>query len=102
MTRKILNFEVTCPCCKATLTIDSEVRAVIAHEPPPKQALLTDLGEAARALREKEGRRETQFQKSVEAQRDRAKLLEKKFEQAFEKVKDQPIGPPPTRDIDLD
>ena len=31
------SFIVECPCCQGKLTIDPEVRAVIAHEaPPPK------------------------------------------------------------------
>ena len=30
-------FEVSCPCCNSTLKIDSEIRAVIAHEEPVKK-----------------------------------------------------------------
>ena len=33
-------FEVTCPCCKAILTVDAEVRAVLAHREPPRTALI--------------------------------------------------------------
>ena len=58
--------------------------------------------QAARNLRQKESRREEQFRKSVEAERDRGKLLERRFEEALEKAKEEPPGPPPPRDIDLD
>ncbi len=94
-------FEITCPCCRARLHVDAELGAVVSHE-AHKQTQVSDLSEAARALREKEGRRDEQFRKSVEAQRERSKLLERKFEEAFEKAKDEPPGPPPPRDIDLD
>jgi len=95
------SFEISCPCCHALLVIDGELGAVISHE-AHKQQQITDLGEAARELRERESRRDEQFQRSVQTERDRAKLLERKFEEAFRKVKDEPAGPPPLRDIDLD
>lgn len=95
-------FDVTCPCCRAHLRVDPEVRAVVSHEPAPKPRQVSDLAEAARSLQKKESRREEQFRKSVEAERERGKLLERKFEEALEKAKEAPPGPPPPRDIDLD
>ncbi len=53
-------------------------------------------------MRQKESRREEQFRKSVEAERDRGNLLDRKFEEALEKAKEEPPAPPPPRDIDLD
>ncbi len=75
---------------------------MVSHEPPPKPRQVSDLAQAARNLRQKESRREEQFRKSVEAERDRGKLLERRFEEALEKAKEEPPGPPPPRDIDLD
>jgi hypothetical protein len=95
-------FDIVCPCCQARLRVDADLRAVISHQTPPKQPQISDLGQAARALRDKESHREEQFQKSVQAERKRAKLLERKFEEAFQKAKDEPLTPPPPRDIDLD
>lgn len=95
-------FEIRCPCCKATLRVDPELRAVISHEAARSPAAVTDLADAARALREKESRRDEQFQKSVAAQRERGKLLERKFEEAFEKAKQDPTPTKPIRDFDLD
>ncbi len=94
-------FEVTCPCCQARLRVDAEVRGVVSHEPPPKQAKVKDLAEATRALHEKESKRGEQFEKSFETERERGKLLQRKFDEAFEKAKDQPISRP-LRDFDLD
>ncbi len=93
-------FEIECPCCRAKLRVDPELRKVLSHE-VPRQTKVTDLADAARALREKENQRDEQFQKSVEAQRERSKLLEKKFADAFEKAKDAPVERP-VRDFDLD
>ncbi len=101
MAKKKKSFEVSCPCCQARLVVDAELGAVISHE-AHKQQHVTDLGEAARELRERESHRDEQFERSVRAERDRAKLLERKFQEAFRKVKDEPAGPPPPRDIDLD
>ena len=96
-------FDLVCPCCGARLTVDARLGDVVGHEPPPpKHAHLeTDLSEAARQLKEQEGRRDEVFRKSVEAEKKRGQLLERKFEEAFKKVKDQPIEKP-QRDIDLD
>ena len=96
-------FEVVCPCCGARLTVDAQLAAVVSHEPPPqkREHLETDLGEAARKLKEQEGRRDEVFRKSVEAEKKRGRVLERKFEESFKKVKDQPIEKP-LRDIDLD
>ncbi len=75
---------------------------MVSHEPPQKPRQVSDLAQAAHNLRQEESRREEQFRKSVEAERDRGKLLERRFEEALEKAKEEPPGPPPPRDIDLD
>src|SRR5207249_246930 len=43
-------FIVECPCCQAKLTVDPEVRAVIAHEEPPRKRTVADLDTAFGAL----------------------------------------------------
>ena len=96
------SFSITCPCCQATLKVDAELEAVVSHEPPPKQHLATDLAEAARALREKESHRDEQFRKSFDAERKRGELLNRKFDEAFEKVREEGPGERGPRDIDLD
>ena len=40
------SFTIECPCCKAKLTLDAELRAVIAHEAPPPTRSVDDLGAA--------------------------------------------------------
>jgi hypothetical protein len=93
---------VTCPCCSARLTIDGQLKQVIAHEEPPKpQGNVPDLGQAAALLREQAAKREAIFNQSSQEVKTHSQLLERKFAEALEKSKDTPITRP-TREFDLD
>ena len=96
------SFDLTCPCCGAVLKVDSETRAVISHVAPVKPKTFNDLDEAARAMKEQDNRRESIFRQSVEAQKNSADLLEKKFQEALRKAKESPDTGRPIRDFDLD
>jgi hypothetical protein len=95
-------FDVGCPCCGAVMKIDPETRAVIAHTPPVRPKTFNDFEEAARAMRDQESRKESLFQQSVEAERNKSDLLEKKFQEAIKKAKETPDTGKPLRDFDLD
>jgi|ERR1700760_2631169 ribulose kinase len=94
-------FEVTCPCCNALLKIDPETRAVIGHTAAVVPKMFNDLEAAARAMKEQDTRRDSIFRQSVEAEKNRSDLLEKKFQEAVKKAKDAP-DTPRIRDFDLD
>lgn len=96
-----LTIDVICPCCQARLTVDPELGAVLHHEPPPRETHSTDLKAAVEELKGEAGRREARFKESMEAEKDKRKLLERKFKELLKKAKDEPIARP-TRDIDLD
>lgn len=93
-------FEVTCPCCKAILTIDGEVRAVLAHKNPPRSGPLASLDQAMDHLRGAGARREAAFQQAAEAERTKGDVLARKFGEGLKRAKDDPD--PPIRPIDLD
>ena len=95
-------FEVMCPDCGAMLKVDPVSRAVIAHTPAPRKKTFEDFGEAARALREQDARRDSIFAQSVEAQRNKDDVLAKKFAEAVKKAKESPLTEKPLRDFDLD
>lgn len=98
---KSMNLSVECPCCGARLSIDAGLGKVVSHEaPPPKRGTL-DLDKAAALLKEQAARREALFKQSAEDMKIQSQLLERKFEAALEKSKDQPVSKP-TRDIDLE
>jgi molecular chaperone DnaK (HSP70) len=96
------NFDLTCPCCGAVLKVDLATKAVISHTAPVKPRTFNDMEEAARALREHDNRRESIFRQSVDAQKNAAELLEKKFQEAVKKAKETPDTGRPIRDFDLD
>jgi hypothetical protein len=87
-------FEVMCPDCGGMLKVDPVTRAVIAHTPAPRKKTFEDFGQAAKALKESDARRESIFAPSVQA--------EKKFAEAVKKAKESPLGERPLRDFDLD
>ena len=95
-------FEVMCPDCGGMLTVDPDTRAVIAHTPAPRKKTFEDFGEAARALREQDARRDSIFAQSVEAQKNKDDVLAKKFAEAVKKAKESPLDERPLRDFDLD
>ncbi len=93
-------YEVTCPCCQATLVIDEGLRRVVRHvevERPDKPKL----DDAHRILEEAKARRESIFAQAVESERTRGDALSKRFEEALKQAKDEPITKP-SRDFDLD
>lgn len=96
------SFDLTCPCCGAVLKVDPGTHAVISHVAPVKPKTFNDLDEAARAMKEQDSRRDSIFRQSVEAQKNSADLLEKKFQEALRKAKESPDTGRPIRDFDLD
>lgn len=95
-------FDVACPCCGASIKVDPETHGVISHIAPAKPKMFEDFESAAKAMREQDTRRESLFQQSVEAEKNKADLLEKKFQEAVRKAKETPDTGKPFRDFDLD
>lgn len=94
-------YDLVCPCCGARLKVDARLGKVIAHEPPPRQSKAPDLSGAAKILEKQAERREALFRQSSQDEKVKGELLERKFEEAVKKSKDEPVTRP-TRDIDLD
>ncbi len=95
-------FEVPCPCCGAMLKVDPSTKAVISHVAKAIPKTFNDIEEAARSMREQDSRKESLFRQSVEAEKNKADLLEKKFQEAIRKAKESPDTGKPIRDFDLD
>lgn len=81
--------------------VDRELGVVLSHKAPPRQASSVDLDDTARLLREQAERVEAKFKLSVEAERMKDDVLERKFAEGLKKAKDQPVEKP-IRDFDLD
>jgi hypothetical protein len=95
-------FEIACPDCGAMLKIDAETRAVIAHTPAPRKRTFEDFDQATRAMKEADERKESIFRQSMEAQKNREDLFNKRFEEALKKAKETPDTGKPLREFDLD
>jgi hypothetical protein len=94
-------FETECPCCRAKLTLDRELGAVLSHVPPPRPPSSVDLDDTARLLREQKEAVEAKFRASVEAEKTKEDVLARKFAEGLKKAKDAPIEKP-VRDFDFD
>jgi hypothetical protein len=93
-------FETTCPCCRATLVIDLNLKRIIRHE-EPVSGNRPELSDATRILADEAAKREAIFQQSVTNERTRGDALSKRFEEALKQANEEPITKP-TRDFDLD
>lgn len=83
------------------IKIDAATGLVISHTSAPRKRMFEDLETAAKAMQEREDRKESIFRQSVDAERNKADLLEKKFAEALKKAKDAP-DVKPLREFDLD
>jgi hypothetical protein len=92
---------VTCPCCSATLTVDPSLPAVLAHKLPAKPQLIAELKSAAQFVKDEATRRDEKYAQIAEAEKNKSKVLEAKFQELLKKAKEEPITKP-IKDIDLD
>jgi hypothetical protein len=94
-------FEVACPDCGAMLRIDATTGALVSHTSAPRKRTFEDLETAAKAMRDQNDRKESIFRQSIEAEKNKDDLFDKKFAEALRKAKDAPAGKP-LREFDLD
>jgi hypothetical protein len=100
-TNESTTIQITCPCCDAILTVDPALGAVLDHKLPAKPQLAVQLKDAVSFVKEEASRRDEKYQKIAEAEKNKSKVLEAKFQELFKKAKEEPITKP-LKDIDLD
>jgi hypothetical protein len=83
------------------LAIDPDLAVVLSHELPPRAAPGVDISDSARIMQEQAQRREDKFRDSWQAEKVKEDVLNRKFEEALKKAKDQPVDKP-LRDFDLE
>tara|TARA_Y100000588_G_scaffold118133_1_gene129280 strand:+ start:359 stop:661 length:303 start_codon:yes stop_codon:yes gene_type:complete len=93
-------FDVVCPCCGSTQTIDPNLRQVVAHQEPPREDR-PQLDQAQQILAEEAARRDALFEQSVSDEKSRPDALAKRFEEALAQAQKEPITRP-EREFDLD
>lgn len=100
MARLKSEFDAVCPCCGATLVIDVNLRRIVEHKEPEREDK-PDLSDAHRILAQEAAKREAMFEKSVSAEKTRGDALSKRFEEALQKARQEPVTRP-DRDQDWD
>lgn len=100
MPRLSSEFELDCPCCGALLVVDAGLRRLVSHRQPPRGDR-PELDDAQRILAAEAARREAIFERSVADEKGRGDALSKRFDEALEQARHEPVTRP-TRDFDLD
>lgn len=92
-------FTIICPCCEATLTIDAQTGATLAHEEKAKK--LGSFEDLKHDLDKQKEARENLFAQEKQAQKDRTRILEEKFQEALKRA-DTDSDKPFVNPLDLD
>ena len=93
-------LEVTCPCCRSTLVVDTNLQRIVSHREPDRGDK-PELDAATKILAAEDARREALFAQSMEAEKGRDDALARRFEEALRQAEKEPITKP-LRDMDLD
>ncbi|MEQ1603604.1 MAG: 2-nitropropane dioxygenase [Pyrinomonadaceae bacterium] len=92
-------YSIICPCCDATLTVDADTGALLAHE--EKKKVLGSFEDLKSDLNKQKELRENIFAQEMSSMKDRERLLEEKFQQALKRAETDP-GTPYRNPLDLD
>jgi len=79
------NFEITCPCCQATLVVDRISGEVLLHKPKENKVTGT-LESMVAGLETQKTEAAKRFDRQIESQKDRARILEERFKEALERA----------------
>lgn len=77
-------FTVICPCCETSLTIDAQTGAILAHAEKTKK--LGSFEDLQQDLSRQKNQRDQIFAQEQQAQKDRQRLLEEKFQEALKRA----------------
>jgi len=92
-------YNVICPCCETTLTIDAGTGALLSHE--EKKKATGSFQELAGELTKQKELREQLFAQEMSSMKDRERLLEEKFKEALKRA-DTTSDTPFRNPLDLD
>ena len=92
-------FTLICPCCEATITVDSQTGAILSHE--EKKKVTGSFEDLAGELSKQKELREQIFAQEMSSMKDRERLLEEKFKEALKRA-DTTSGTPFKNPLDLD
>jgi hypothetical protein len=79
------NFEITCPCCEATIVVDRLSGEVLLHK-QKEIKVKGSLESMVAGLESQKSEAEKRFERQLESQKDRSRLLDEKFKEALERA----------------
>ena len=79
------NFEITCPCCQATIVVDRLSGEVLLHKAKEIRSSGT-LESMVAGLESQKSEAAKRFDRQLESQKDRARILEERFKEALERA----------------
>lgn len=92
-------FSIHCPCCEATITVDAQTGAILAHE--EKKKAVASFDELKNDLSKQAEHRDQLFAQEMSSMKDRERLLEEKFQEALKRA-DTDSGKPFRNPLDMD
>lgn len=79
------NFEIHCPCCEALIVIDRLSGEVLLHK--AREVRTTgSLESMVAGLESQKSEAAKRFERQLESQKDRSRILEEKFKEALERA----------------
>jgi uncharacterized protein YPO0396 len=79
------NFEITCPCCSALIVVDGLSGEVLLHKAKETKSSQS-LEAMVSNLETQKSEAAKRFEKQIESQKDRARILEEKFKEALQRA----------------
>jgi hypothetical protein len=96
-------LRLTCPDCGSDLVVDAATGEVLFHKKPKGPvAGGKDFDSLFADMDQQKARAEELFEREQAAHKDRSRLLEEKFEEAFKRASEDDDDTPPPRPFDLD
>ena len=80
------NFEIVCPCCEATIVVDRLSGEVLLHKAKETRGPGGSLESMVKGLETQRSEAAKRFERQLESQKDRSRILEEKFREALERA----------------
>jgi hypothetical protein len=80
------NFEVRCPCCDTLIVVDRISGEVLLHKAKEVKVTSSSLESMVSGLEAQKADAAKRFEKQLESQKDRARILEEKFREAMQRA----------------
>lgn len=96
-------FQITCPECGGSITVDAATGEILAHRPAGKKASPgKDFDSLFAGLGESKSRAEEVFEQQVAAVKNHDRLMDEKFREAMKRAEEDPQEGPPARPWDFE